>query len=115
MMKARFAKLAITGGAMALVTMLASCEKVEERKQNFEQLANDVQDQLSHDVLGEPTDDEILQAASLEARALAGVKTEAAVLQDRTLDEVLRTESYFAVGSVIAKPQSERVRDHYLF
>ena len=105
MMKARFAKLAITGGAMALVTMLASCEKVEERKQNFEQLANDVQDQLSHDVLGEPTDDEILQAASLEARALAGVKTEAAVLEDRTLDEVLRTESYFAVGSVIAKPR----------
>ncbi len=107
MMRIRFVKTALSGGALAFCLTLAACEKVEERKKNFEELSGQVQEQLTHDVLGEPTDQEILQAASLDDRALAGVMVQRAGVADVTLEEALRTESYFAVGSVIAKPRED--------
>lgn len=104
-MRTGFAKWAMAGSALALFAMLASCEKVDERKENFKELSGQVQDQLSHDVLGEPTDEEILEAAPVQDRALAGVMAAPVELSEVSLDEMLRTESYFAVGSVIAKPR----------
>ena len=104
-MRSRLKTSILASGMLALGLSLVGCEKVEQRRDNFEKLTEQVQDQLSHDVLGEPTDQELMESASLDARALAGTVFPRPALNDITLEEALRTESYFAVGSIIAKPR----------
>ncbi|MFC7292257.1 S8 family serine peptidase [Hirschia litorea] len=102
-------RLNIIAGSCALlaVSMLSGCDQVEQKQENFKKLTNRVEAQLSRDVLGEPTTIDYLEQASVEARAMAGVIIGGQVIPDRTLEEALKTESYFVVGSVIAKPKIE--------
>ncbi len=48
-----------------------------------------------------------LAAMPIEARALAGTLQTPAPVQPQTLDEMLSTHGYFAVGSVIAQPKED--------
>ncbi|WP_018997263.1 S8 family serine peptidase [Hirschia maritima] len=84
---------------------LSACEQAQEKQQNFQKLTEKVQDQLSHDVLGEPNQIDYLEQASIPDRAMFGVIQGAQALPTQTLEEALKTESYFVIGSVIAKPK----------
>ncbi len=93
------------GLATAALTLLPACDLIESRKRNFDELSDQVKKQISHDVLGEASQEDRLAAASVESRALSGRLEPAPEIADVTIDEALRTESYFAVGSIIAKPR----------
>jgi len=56
-----------------------------------------------------PSDSDLLAAASLDERAVFGVMSAPVDLQPLSLDEMLQTQSFFAVGSVIAMPKQEFV------
>jgi len=56
-----------------------------------------------------PSDSDRLAAASLDERAVFGVMSAPVDLQPLSLDEMLQTQSFFAVGSVIAMPKQEFV------
>lgn len=85
--------------------MVVSCEQAEQKQNNLKRLTEKVQDQLAHDVLREPTQIDYLEQASVEARAMSGTIIGSQAIPERTLEEALKTESYFVVGSVIAKPK----------
>ncbi len=102
-----FHKLALHGltGLIALAG-LAACDQVQSRLDKFSKLSKDVEQQVSGDVLGQ-TPVDLLNAAPLEARALAGTLQKPVAVQPMTLDEMLSTQSFYAVGSVIAKPKED--------
>lgn len=56
-----------------------------------------------------PSDQDLLAAASLDDRALFGAMSAPVDLQPLSLDEMLQTQSFFAVGSVIAMPKAQMV------
>ncbi len=94
-------------GALLATGILAGCEQAEEKQSNFQKLAKKVEKQLNHDVLGERNQIDYLEQASLEDRAMAGLILGDQELPARSLEEALKTESYFVVGSVIAKPKAQ--------
>lgn len=101
-------KLRFVAGSCALFALgLSGCDQVEQKQDNFKVLTKRVEAQLSRDVLGEPTSVDYLEQASIEARAMSGVVMGVQAIPERTLEEALKTESYFVVGSVIAKPKIE--------
>ncbi len=104
----RWKSLIVSGvGAVTALCALSACEEVEQKQKNFEDLTGRVSDQISHDVLGEPTAIDYLERASVVDRAMAGVLSAPVEAADQTLEDALRTESYFVVGSVIAKPKAQ--------
>ncbi len=54
-----------------------------------------------------PSEEDLLAAASLDDRALFGAMAAPIDLQPLSLDEMLQTQSFFAVGSVIAMPKTQ--------
>ena len=92
-------------GSMLAALTLAGCEEAQQRADNFEQLSEQVSDQISQEVLGVPTDQDLLAAASVEDRAIGGDFEPTGDLADLSLEEALQTQAFFAVGSVIAKPK----------
>lgn len=54
-----------------------------------------------------PSASDLLEAASVNDRALFGTMSAPIDLQPVSLDEMLQTQSFFAVGSVIAMPKSQ--------
>jgi serine protease len=87
---------------------LAGCDAVQSRIDQLGRLVEASLGQVNGDVLGQPAADP-LTTAPLEARALAGVREEPIEIAAVSLEEMLQTESFFAVGSVIAKPREEMV------
>src|SRR6185436_4591688 len=90
----------------ALLTALGACDAVQDRANKFGKLTDDVLKQINGE---EPTAPDPLTTASLEARALFGVMQAPVEIKPASLDELLQTQSYFAVGSVIAMPKAEMV------
>jgi serine protease len=97
--------LNVLAGAIALAG-LAACDQVQSRLDKFSKLSKDVEAQVSGDLLGQPPADP-MTSAPLEKRALAGRLQPPVVIQPMTLDEMLSTQSFYAVGSVIAKPKED--------
>ncbi len=98
-----------TGVALAAVFALtAGCDRLEEAGK----LAGDAISQITG---GGPadqpvlvlTDDQILAAASVDDRALFGPMQAPIALTTINVDELLQTQRFYAVGSVIAKPRAE--------
>jgi serine protease len=85
------------------LSALAACDAVNDRLDKFGKLTSDVIKQIS----GESTEVDPLTSAPLEARALFGTVQPAVALPEQSLDELLQTQSFFAVGSVIAMPKEE--------
>jgi len=85
------------------LTALAGCDAVNDRLDKFGKLTGDVIKQIS----GESEEVDPLTSAPLEARALFGTVQTAVALPEQSLDELLQTQSFFAVGSVIAMPKEE--------
>jgi serine protease len=88
------------------LSAFAACDQVNDRLDRFGKLTNDVMDQINNG--GEAAEDPLL-AAPLEARALYGSVQPAVALPEQTLEEMLQTQSFFAVGSIIAMPKEEMV------
>jgi serine protease len=59
------------------------------------------------DETAQPSESDLLAAASLDDRALFGPMAAPMDLQPINLDEMLQTQSFFAVGSVIAMPKAQ--------
>lgn len=99
----RIMQMLVAGAALAA---LAGCDAINERAKQFGELTDDVMRQISgeEEVAGDP-----LAEAPLEARALFGVMQAPIELQPISLDEQLQTQSFFAVGSVIAMPKEQMV------
>ncbi|MEP7209411.1 MAG: hypothetical protein ABI740_01130 [Alphaproteobacteria bacterium] len=97
--------LHVLTGIVALAG-LAACDQVQSRFDKFSKLSKDVAQQVDGDVLGQAPADP-LTAAPLDKRALAGRIQPAVVIQPMTLDEMLSTQSFYAVGSVIAQPKED--------
>jgi serine protease len=88
----------------AALTALAACDAINDRMDQFGKLTGDVIKQINGD-LDEAEDP--LTSAPLEARALFGTVQTAVALPEQSLDELLQTQSFFAIGSVIAMPKEE--------
>lgn len=88
--------------------VVSACEAADRRLQQFGELADSVIEQINTEILGQPPADP-LTAVPLDARALNGVRVQAVEPEPVSLDEMLATQTYFAVGSVIAKPREEMV------
>ncbi len=93
------------GSALVLA---AGCEAADRRFEQFGKLADSVIEQINTEILGKAPADPLM-SAPLDARALNGVQVQAVELQPVSLDEMLGTQTFFAVGSVIAKPREEMV------
>lgn len=92
--------------AAGLALFLAGCDAADRRVDQLAGLAKDVSDQLTG--AGRPGDSpDPLTSSPIEARALAGTLQAPAEVGAVSLEELLQTESYFAVGSIIAKPKVE--------
>ena len=52
---------------IASVSLLAACDSIETRRHNFEVLTDKVIEQVNHDILGEPNEQDLLEQASIEA------------------------------------------------
>jgi serine protease len=89
--------------AGAMLAALAACDQINDRLDKFGKLTGDVLNQVNG---GEAAQDPLL-TASVEERALFGVQQAPIELQPISLDELLQTQSFFAVGSVIAMPKVE--------
>jgi serine protease len=94
----------LMGGAALLA--LGACDAISSRAAQFGELAGQVAEQINVELMGGAPSDPF-QAASPEDRALAGVQSAPVELADVSLDEMLQTQSFFAVGSIIAKPKVE--------
>src|SRR5579871_6731804 len=91
------------GGALAA---LAACDQVQSRMDKLSKLADDVMKQVGGEALGQPQANS-MASVPLDARALSGKRQPAAAIPVKSLQEELATESFFAVGSVIAKPKDD--------
>jgi hypothetical protein len=91
--------------AGAALTALSACDQVKSRLDQFGKLTDDVVNQVNGGE-GEQAADPLL-SAPLEARAVFGVQTAPIELQPVSLDDLLQTQSFYAVGSLVAKPKEE--------
>ncbi|MDZ4761962.1 MAG: hypothetical protein SGJ21_12920, partial [Alphaproteobacteria bacterium] len=81
----------------AALTALAGCDQVQLRVDQLGKLIDGVTSQVNGEVLGQPEIDP-LTSAPLEARALSGARQEPIEVAAVSLEELLQTESFFAVG-----------------
>lgn len=89
---------------VAAASLFGACDAVNDRLDKFGKLTDEVLRQIG----GEDSEAvDPLTSAPLEARALFGVMQAPVELAPVSLDEALQTQSFFAVGSVIAKPKEE--------
>ncbi len=101
----------VTGFALAAVLAgTAGCDRLEE----FGRLAGDAVSQITGGATPEPSvivlsDEQILAAASVDERALFGPMQAPIVLTAINVDELLQTQRFYAVGSVIAMPKVQMV------
>lgn len=99
--------LALHGLAIAAALAgLTACDQVRTRIDKFTKLSQEAAKQIDGDLLGQAPADP-LAAAPLEAKALAGTLQPPVQVQPMTLEEMLSTQSFYAVGSVIAKPKED--------
>jgi serine protease len=97
----RFVRWIIAGAAASL---FGACDAVNDRIDKFGKLTGEVLKQIS----GEDTEyADPLTTAPLEARALFGVMQAPVDLAPVNLEEAMQTQSFFAVGSVIAMPKEQ--------
>ncbi|MEZ5938725.1 MAG: S8 family peptidase [Hyphomonadaceae bacterium] len=92
-------------GVGAALLALSACDAVQSRLDALSELTDAVAKQINTEILGAPPEDP-LTAAPLEARALNGVRIAATEVAPVSLDEMLSTQSFYAVGSVIAQPKA---------
>ncbi|HEY7800324.1 MAG TPA: hypothetical protein VIA80_16265, partial [Hyphomonadaceae bacterium] len=97
----RFVRWVIAGAAASL---LGACDAVNDRLDRFGQLTDDVLKQISG---ADSEDVDPLMSAPVEARALFGVMQAPVELAPVNLEEAMQTQSFFAVGSVIAMPKAQ--------
>lgn len=90
----------------AMLAALGACDAVKDRWDKFGKLSGDVLKQVNGE---EPPPPDPLASAPVEARALFGVQQAPVEYQPVSLDELLQTQSFFAVGSVIAMPKTQMV------
>lgn len=93
---------------LALASLTAGCEAAQTRIDQLAELARQVGDQVSGGGGGPSTPDP-LKTSPLAARALAGTVEPAVEITPVSLEDMLQAESYFAIGSVIAKPKTDLV------
>jgi len=99
----------LTGAALAAaLSIMAGCDRLEEAGK----LAGEAISQITGDAPAEPpvlvlTDEQILASASVDDRALFGPMQAPIELTAIDVDELLQTQRFYAVGSVIAKPRVE--------
>ncbi|HVY87553.1 MAG TPA: hypothetical protein VG942_01700, partial [Hyphomonadaceae bacterium] len=104
----RFAKWLVVGAALTAIT---ACDQVQDRLNKFGKLT----DQVIKQVSGQDTDDQpvspvdALKAAPVEARALFGKVQAYVEPPPMTLQDMLSTQSFYAVGSIIAEPKEQVV------
>ncbi len=102
--KRRLQWLALVGA----LSLAAGCDRLDQ----LGQLTSDVIAQVTGASPSEPSGPAVdpLQMAPVEARALFGAMQAPVVLPDvsqQDLEEMLQTQTFFAVGSVIAMPKTE--------
>jgi len=90
----------------AALCALVACDQVNDRLDKFGKLTDDVLKQING---GEEEAADPLTSAPLEARALYGTMQAPIALPEQSLEEMLQTQSFFAVGSVIAMPKEQIV------
>src|SRR5262245_55845790 len=88
----------------AAVAALSACDDIQGRMDQFGKLTSDVLKQIGGGGSDAPAFD-LLAAAPVENRALFGVMQAPVDPPVMSLDEMLQTQSFFAVGSVIAMPK----------
>jgi serine protease len=98
----------VTGCALAaMLAATAGCDRLNEAGK----LASDALSQLTGGSQESQvlvlTDDQILAAASVDDRALFGPMQAPVALAPINVDEMLQTQRFYAVGSVIAMPKVE--------
>ena len=98
----------VTGCALtAMLAATAGCDRLNEAGK----LASDALSQLTGGSQESQvlvlTDDQILVAASVDDRALFGPMQAPVALAPINVDEMLQTQRFYAVGSVIAMPKVE--------
>ena len=99
----------VTGLALAAaLAVTAGCDRLEEAGK----LAGEAFGQITGGGADEPpvlvlTDEQILAAAPIDDRALFGPMQAPVALTAINVDELIQTQRFFAVGSVIAKPRTE--------
>jgi serine protease len=93
--------LALVGALAAM----AGCDRLDQ----LGQLTGDVLNQITGGESAQPAQAEVdpLEAAPVEARAVFGVMQAPVELAPVSLEEMLQTQSFFAVGSVIAMPKEQ--------
>jgi serine protease len=91
----------------AAVAALGACDDVQGRLDQFGKLTGDVMKQIGGGGGSAAPEADLLTTASVENRALFGVMQAPVELPAVSLDELLQTQSFFAVGSVIAMPKTE--------
>ncbi len=92
--------------ALGLALLAAGCEAAQTRIDQLAELARQVGDQVSG-TGDKPSTPDPLTTSPLESRALAGTIEPAVEIAAVSLEDLLQTESYFAIGSVIAKPKAD--------
>ncbi len=92
-----------------LILAVAACDAVNERLAKLGELTGGVMDQVGGGDGGAapPLAEDLLAAAPLEARALFGVMQAPVEDTPVSLEEAIQAQSYFVVGSVIAKPKTQ--------
>ena len=99
----------VTGAALsAVLAITAGCDRLEEAGK----LAGEAISQITGGGTAEPpvlvlTDAQILASASVDDRALFGPMQAPIALTAINVEELLQTQRFYAVGSVIAKPRAE--------
>ena len=99
----------VTGAALAAaLAITAGCDRLEEAGK----LAGEAISQITGGGPAEQpvlilTDEQILASASVDDRALFGPMQAPIALTAIDVDELLQTQRFYAVGSVIAKPRAE--------
>jgi serine protease len=93
--------------AGGLILAVSACDAVNDRLSQLGELTNSVMEQMGGGEGAPPPVEDLLAAAPLEARALFGVMQAPVEDTPVSLEEAIQTQSYFVVGSVIAKPKAE--------
>ena len=102
-------RIVLCMAAAGALAGLGACDRVGA----LGQLAGDALGQItgggSSTGPGLPSEEDLLAAASLDDRAVFGPMSAAMELTPLSLDEMLQTQSFFAIGSVIAMPKAQMV------
>ena len=104
----RISRYLVGAALAAALAVTAGCDRLEEAGR----LAGEAISQITGGAPAEQpvlvlTDDQILAAASVDDRALFGPMQAPIALTAIDVDELLQTQRFYAVGSVIAKPRAE--------